>query len=55
MKNELERNLALSKQQKKVDDLENLYVYAIKYNADNKTMIEYDLKRAKEKLQELKG
>lgn len=49
----LEKNLALSKQQKIVDDLANLKHYADKYRADNRDMVTYDLKRAQEKMTEL--
>jgi hypothetical protein len=51
---QLEKNLALSKQQQKVDDLKRLKHYADKYSADNRQMISYDLERAEDKLKELK-
>ena len=50
----LEKNLMLSNQQKIVDDLEKLKIYAVKYKACNRNIVLYDLKKAKEKLEELK-
>ena len=52
---QLEKNVLLAKQQEKVDNLETLEKAAIKYNADNKDMVIYDLKRAKDNLKELKN
>lgn len=51
---QLEKNMVLSKQQQKVDELATLKHYAFKYNADNRQMIAYDLERAEKKLEELK-
>lgn len=51
---QLDKNLAMSKQQKKVDELETLKHYADKYNACNRKMVSYDLDKAKVKLEELK-
>jgi len=49
----LQENLDKSKQQEKVDRLQVLVTAAIKYHADNRDMLIYDLKRAKEQLLEL--
>jgi len=50
---ELERNLLKSKLQERVDSLQVLVNAAIKYNADNKTMLINDLIRAKAELEAL--
>jgi len=46
----LDKNLHKSKLQEKVDILQSLVNTAIKYNAENKSILISDLIRAKEKL-----
>jgi len=49
----LEKNLMKSRQQEKVDSLQVLVNAAIKYNADNKSMLINDLIRAKALLESI--
>ena len=51
---QLEKNLMKSKLQEKVDSLQVLVDAAIKYNADNRTMLVNDLIRAKTALDSCK-
>jgi len=46
----LEKNLKKSKLQARVDDLQVLVTAAQKYKAQNRDILEYDLKRARELL-----
>lgn len=51
----LEKNLQVSKQQAKVDSLRVIAEASIRLHADNRDMLQSDLKRAEEKLEELKA
>lgn len=46
----LQKNLEVSKLQEKVDSLQVITDAAVRLNAQNRDMLQYDLKRAKEKL-----
>ncbi len=48
----LEKNLELAKLQQKVDEIQVIADAAMRLNADNRTMLQYDLKRAKDRLAE---
>lgn len=50
----LQENLEVSKLQERVDSLQVITDAGIKYNSDNRDMLIYDLKRAKEKLADFK-
>lgn len=50
---EFERNLKLSELQKKVDDLDRLYGYAVELRASNRHQLKMELDWAEKKLNEL--
>jgi len=50
----LQENLEVSKLQERVDSLQVITDAGIKYNSNNRDMLIYDLKRAKEKLADFK-
>ena len=50
----LQENLEVSKLQERVDSLQVITDAGIKYSSDNRDMLIYDLKRAKEKLADFK-